>query len=95
MACLKKGLPFDSKGKKIDEYIDGILELGPLESSEVLVTKRDTRGGTGANFLVTWNAKQAVHLPIVEAVMVGNEGDIDISFRTNGQPLTSRISQEG
>ncbi len=83
---------YDSKGNKIDEYIDGILELGPLESSEVLVRKRDTRGGTGAKFLVTWNAKEAVRLPIVEAVMVGNEGDFDISFRSSGQPLTSRIS---
>ena len=83
---------YDSKGKKIDQYIDGVLELGPLESSEILVRKHDTRGGTGANFLVTWNAKEAVHLPIVEAVMVGNEGTFDISFRSDGQPLTSRIS---
>lgn len=83
---------YDSKGKKIDEYIDGVLELGPLESSEVLVKGRDTRGGTGANFLVTWTAKEAVHRPIVQAVMVGNEGVLDISFLSNGQPLTSRIN---
>ena len=85
---------YDSKGAKIDEYIDGVLELGPLESSEVLVRKLDIRGGTGANFLVKWDAKESVHLPVVEAVMVGNEGDLDISFRSNGRPLTSRIEPE-
>lgn len=83
---------YDSKGKKIDEYIDGVVELGPLESSEVLVKSRDVRGGTGANFLVTWNAKQAVHRPIVQAVMVGNEAVLDISFLSNGQPLVSRVN---
>lgn len=85
---------YDTKGNKIDSYIDGNLELGPLESTEVLVKKQDIRGGTGAKFLVIWNAKESVHLPIVQAVMVGNEGDLDISFRSNGRPLTSRIEPE-
>ncbi|UCB54160.1 MAG: DUF3124 domain-containing protein [Thiotrichales bacterium] len=82
---------FDTKGKRIDEYLDGALMLAPLESAEVLVKKRDKRGGTGANFLVKWNAESPVHLPMVQAVMVGSEGDLDISFRSNGRPLTTRI----
>ncbi|UCB55415.1 MAG: DUF3124 domain-containing protein [Thiotrichales bacterium] len=82
---------FDTKGNMVEEYIDGNLMLGPLESTEVLVEKRDIRGGSGANFLVKWNAKTPVHLPIVQAVMVGSEGDLDISFRSDGRPLTTRI----
>lgn len=83
---------YDTKGNKIDEYLDGNLELGPLESTEVLVEKRDTRGGSGANFLVKWRADKPVHLPVVQTVMVGSEGDLDISFRSNGRPLTARIN---
>ena len=82
---------FDTKGKKVEEYLDGKLMLGPLESTEVLVEKRDIRGGSGANFLVKWNAESPVHLPIVQAVMVGSEGDLDISFNSIGRPLTTRI----
>ena len=82
---------YDTKGKRIDEYIDGKLFLGPLESAEVLVKKRDIRGGSGANFMVTWSASTPVHQPLVQAIMVGGEGDLNVSFRSDGQPLTYRI----
>lgn len=82
---------YDTKGNMLEDYLDGKLDLGPLESTEVLVEKRDIRGGSGANFLVTWNADTPVHIPIVQTVMIGSEGDLDVSFRSNGRPLTSRI----
>ena len=83
---------YDTKGKMIEAYLDGNLVL--LESSEVLVKKTDVRGGSGANFMVTWSSDAPVHLPVVQAVMVGGEGDSQISFRTNGRPLSSRIDPE-
>jgi hypothetical protein len=82
---------YDTKGKIIENYLDGDLALGPLESSEVLVKKRDIRGGGGASFMVTWKSAGPVYKPVVQAVMVGGEGDLKISFRTDGHPLTSRI----
>lgn len=82
---------YGTKGNLIEKYIDGNLVLGPLSSSEILVEKQDTRGGIGANFLVAWNSDKPVHPPIVQAVMVGGEGGQQISFRTDGQPLASRI----
>ena len=82
---------FDTRGNRIEEYLDGNMVLGPLASTEVLVEKRDTRGGSGASFMVKWNAEKPVHLPIVEAVMIGGEGDLKVSFRSSGRPLTSRI----
>ncbi len=85
---------YDTKGNLVEEYLDGNLVLGPLESSELLVKKQDTRGGSGANFLVTWTSVEPVHLPIVQAIMVGGQDDIQVSLRTNGQPLTSRIAPE-
>jgi len=85
---------YDTKGNMVEKFLDGNLELGPLESTEVLVEKRDTRGGSGANFLVKWRADKPVHLPVVQTVMVGSEGDLDISFRSNGRPLTTRINSK-
>lgn len=85
---------YDTKGNMVEAYLDGNLVLGPLESSEVLIKKRDIRGGSGANFMVTWSSDEPVHLPSVQAVMVGGEGDSTIAFRTNGRPLTSRIDSK-
>lgn len=85
---------YDTKGNRIEEYLDGNLRLEPLESTEVLVEKRDMRGGSGANFLVKWRADNPVHLPVVQTVMIGSEGDLDVSFRSNGRPLTTRINSK-
>jgi len=82
---------FDTRGNKIQKYLDGDLVLDPLASTEVLVKKRDIRGGSGASFIVKWNADKPVHLPVVEAVMIGSDGDLKVSYRSNGRPLTSRI----
>ena len=82
---------YDTKGNLVDEYISGHLELGPLESSEVLVKKRDVRGGSGASFLVGWKASAAVYPPVVPTVMAGSAGGHDISFHSNGALLSKRI----
>ena len=85
---------YDTKGNRIEEYLDGELALGPLESTEVLVKKHDIRGGSGANFMVTWKADTPVHLPVVQAIMIGGEGDQKTSFHSDGMPLTSRIDSK-
>ena len=85
---------YDTKGNRIDEYLDGKLVLDPLESTEVLVKKHDLRGGSGANFMVAWRADDPVHLPVVQAVMIGSEGGLNVSFLSDGHPLTSRINKD-
>ena len=61
-----------------------IIELGPLETIEFLVERRDSSGGSGANFLVQWTAETEVDRPLIEAVMVGTAGTLGISFREAG-----------
>ena len=82
---------FDSKGTLIKQYLDNGLRLEPLEATEFLVEKRDTRGGAGANFIIVWDAEEPVYEPLIEAIMVGfYDGGSSISFSSPGRALVER-----
>jgi hypothetical protein len=84
---------YDTKGKLVQEYLEGVVTLGPLETTEFLVEKTDTRGGSGANFIVAWKAGQPVYEPLIEAVMIGLGKGYSISFKSIGRPLAERREQ--
>ena len=56
------------------------MRLKPFSSTEFLVKQKKIEGGSGANFIVEWVAKTEVNKPVIEAVMVGIEGQASISF---------------
>ena len=74
----------------MNNYLEGQLELGPMETVEFLVKEQETQGGSGANFIVTWNADGPVYEPIVEAVMIGLSKGHSISFVSPARPLAQR-----
>ncbi len=65
---------YDTRGDMVRDYLPQPIELRPLGSTDFFVSARDTRGGSGANFLVEWVAAEPVHPPVVEAVLVGRHG---------------------
>ena len=81
---------YNSHGKKLQNYLTGQLVLGPLQSTEILIKKQDSRGGSGANFIVEWRSDKPVYEPVIEAIMIGNEKN-GISFKSYGRPLMKRI----
>jgi len=81
---------FDTKGSLIKEYLDDKIRLGPLETTAFLVEKRDKRGGSGANFIVIWDAEEPVYEPLIEAIMVGFSEGNSISFASPGRALVKR-----
>lgn len=78
---------YDTKGKLVKTYVDRLIRLGPLETVEFLVVKRDASGGSGANFIVDWLATDKIEEPVIEAVMVGLGSTQAISFRSSGRVL--------
>jgi len=84
---------FDTRGTLVKNYLDSTLELGPLETVEFLLDKQDTRGGSGASFIVIWDAEEPVYEPIIEAVMVGLTEEYSISFITPARPLARRAGK--
>lgn len=82
----------DSGGRELHAYLGRPLEIGPLASTAFFVAQSDSRGGTGASFLIDWAARSEVSAPIAEAVMIGTTGSQGISFVTRGQPISGRGS---
>lgn len=70
----------DTDGKLLRRYLDAPVSLGPLASVRYVIAEGDKAGGSGANFIVTWNAVQPVVAPIVESVIIGTYSRQGISF---------------
>lgn len=83
-AYVRSARYYDTDGKLVSEFVDRVIELKPLQTIEFLVSQRDSRGGSGANFIVDWVATEDSVEPLVEAVMIGNAGTQGISLRSVG-----------
>jgi hypothetical protein len=84
---IKKIEYYDTNGKLIKKYIDKPFSLGKMSTKDFVIAENDLEGGTGANFIVEWDAKQKVSIPIVEAVMIGNLGTKGFSFSSRGKEV--------
>lgn len=74
----------DTKGDLVHGYLTKPRRLAPLETIEVIVDQTDSKGGSGANFMVRWSADAPVNPLLVEAVMIGTSGQLGISFTSRG-----------
>jgi hypothetical protein len=77
---------FGTNGDKVKDFIDQPILLKPMQSIDYVIDRDDDTGGTGANFLVTWSAKQNTN-PIFQAVMIGTNGQHGLSFIVDGVSL--------
>ena len=75
---------YDTKGSLIKNYLEKSVLLKPLATAEFLVPQKEIEGGSGANFIVEWVSVKKVNQPVIEAVMVGSEGQAKISFVRSG-----------
>jgi len=78
---------YDSSGNRLRGYLDKPVTMGPMASTRVIVAESDKTGGSGANFIVKWEAAKAVTVPIIEAVMIGTKVQQGISFTSRGQAI--------
>ena len=84
---------YDTEGALVRRYVEEPLQLGPMASTDFVVEKEDTSGGSGANFIVDWQAEEAVTEPVVEAVMVSTSMGQGISIVTEGRVLENDPSE--
>jgi len=76
---------YNTDGRLIKRYADKPLVLGALQTTNVVIDMANKSGGTGANFLVEWQAKEDVTSPLIEAVMVNATSNLGIAFTTTGK----------
>lgn len=82
---------FDTQGREVRSYLDKPVKLPALGTTEVVVGKNDSSGGSGANFLVEWYAATPVTEPIIEAVMIDTASQQGISFVRRGSPISEVV----
>lgn len=78
---------YDTSGALVRHKLEKPMLITPLMTAEFMVHQRDTAGGSGANFIVSWTSEQPVNTPIVEAVMVSTESGLGVSFLSSGKVL--------
>ena len=84
---------YDSKGELLKQYLDNPTVIAPLGSIRFIVPESESKGGSGAKFLVEWAAKTAVIEPIVESIMIGTKMQQGISFVSTGRVIKGTPSR--
>jgi hypothetical protein len=78
---------YDTAGKPVREYLPKQVVLPPLGTTELFVERNDMRGGSGANFIVSWQADRPANPPIVEALHADISGNRTLSFIASARPI--------
>ena len=77
----------DTDGNLSKHFLQSPVVLGPMASTRYVVPIQENAGGSGANFVVRWQADHKINPPIVESVMIGTQSQQGISFTSRGQEI--------
>lgn len=81
---------YDTNGKKLREYLPKPVVVPPMGTHEIFVPRSETAGGSGANFVIVWQADQAANAPVVEALHLNMPAGRSIAFITTARPIATR-----
>ncbi len=59
---------YSTEGKLLNEYVPKPALVGAMGTLELFVERKEAEGGSGANFIIQWDAATATNPPVVEAV---------------------------
>lgn len=80
---------YDSAGKQLRRFLEKPITLAPMASTRFVVKESDKSGGSGANFIVSWQSDTPVNPPLTEGVMISTASQLGISFVTRGVPIVA------
>ena len=73
---------FDTDGKKLREYLSTPKVIGPMGTFELFVPRSDDTGGSGANFVIRWNADKPTSPALVQGLHANMPAGRAIAFTT-------------
>ena len=74
---------YSTEGKFLRNFVASPRVLKPMETVEFLVERRDMVGGSGANFVIQWEATVPVSPPLVQALHIEMQTNRAIVFTTD------------
>lgn len=82
---------YDTYGVKLKSLIEKKNKVRPLETREFIIDFKDQKGGSGANFIVSYGARNELKdAPIIESVTIGHHGNNGFTFTSNSQIIQSQ-----
>lgn len=84
---------YDTSGKLIGERLPAPVVLPPLGTHELFVELNDASGGSGANFIIKWDADSPINPPLVESLHANMDGGKAVVFTTQSQPIEDPAAQ--
>lgn len=77
----------DSQGRLLRDFVPKPRSLPPLGTLELFIERAESAGGSGASFLIRWQADRPVNPPVVEAVHADLRNPRTVSFITVARPV--------
>jgi len=79
---------FNTEGELVRSYIKNPISLPPMGTINYVIEKDDDTGGSGANFIVELSATNKNIKPLIQAIMIGeNGGNQGFAFSTDGYSI--------
>ena len=79
---------YDTHGKLLGERVPQPVQIPPLGTLEIFVELNDASGGSGANFIIKWEADSALNPPLVEGLHANMDGGKAVIFMTQAIPVS-------
>ena len=78
---------FNTNGELVRSYVENQISLSPMATINYVIEREDDTGGSGANFIVELSAKNPDVKPLIQAVMIGQNGNKGFAFSTDGYSI--------
>lgn len=78
---------FNTNGDLVRSYIENQISLRPMATVNYVIEREDDTGGSGANFIVKLSAKNPDIKPLIQAIMIGQNGNKGFAFSTDGYSI--------
>jgi hypothetical protein len=78
---------YGTDGKLLKEYVAAPITVGPMGTYELFIEKKESAGGSGANFVIQWESAQPTNPPVVEALHADIKGHQTLTFVTTARPI--------
>jgi len=79
---------YSTEGKLLKEYLPKPVVVNAMGTLELFVERKESEGGSGANFIIQWDAAAPTNPPLVEAVHADiKTGMQALVFITTAHPI--------
>ncbi|SCX79906.1 DUF3124 domain-containing protein [Desulfoluna spongiiphila] len=81
---------YGSDGKLLRRHVTKPLTIAPLAATRFILKESDKTGGSGASFIVSWEANSPISPALIETIMISTRAQQGISFTSRAQVIREK-----